>query len=485
MALRKFALNMAALTATRMLQTVSAFLAIPILARLLGPADFGLVAMAGAFVMFTMAISDAGLGQTLVRVPAREREVWSSAFWFLTLIGLALALVLALISFPAAWLLREPRLTAVILALAPVPLAQACLAALIADLQQREKLRHLATAELFGSLAGALAAIGLALFGAGVWALVAQQLAYWAMKGAIIVSASAFRPDLTFRLSALGQHISFGRDTALLGLVGFFARQLDPLVIGRLLGAAPVGAYSVAGRIASLPMQFISVPLQSALFTRMVMLRDDRAATRDLLLVAAWFVSAIVFPGMAVAAAASAAYFELFLTEKWLPAAPIFTILAPAMAFQAVMIICGTMLLAIGATGRRLRLNVEFMIPWLIILPISAMYGVTAVALAYTASYALISIRTYPLYLEPVGCGAGEFFKALTAPILVALAAALAHVGARTFWPMGAALEVLVSVVVLACAYGVLAYAEREKVGERIAILRGVLSAKNQYEAPE
>lgn len=484
MALKKFAVNMVALTAARMLQTVSSFLAIPILARLLSPEEFGLIAMASTFVVFTMAISDAGLGQTLVRVPPRERDVWSSAFWFISGIGLVLSLLLVAIALPTAWFLREPDLTPIILALAPLPLVQASLSPALADLQQREQFRHLASIELFGSLAGTFAAIGLALAGFGVWALVAQQVVYWIVKGAIVLFSTKFWPSFVFKMSVLGPHIAFSRDTGLLGIVSFLGKQLDPIVIGRLLGTVPVGLYSVATRIAYLPMQFLSMPLQNALFTRMVMLREDKAASRNLMLVAAWVVGAIVFPGMAVGAAAAGAYFHVFLSEKWLEAAPIFTVLAPTLAIQCIMSVCGTMLLAIGATGRRLRLNIEFTIAWLIVLPFAAMHSVFIVAAAYTVTYALMAIRTYPMYFEPVGCTVGDVFKTITPPIVVSLVAAGVHYGVRTILPMDPVSEVLVSIAILLAAYAVLALVEWRKMGERIGVLRSVLAARGMHEAP-
>ena len=487
MALRKFAANIATLTAARMLQTVSSFLAIPILARLLGPSEFGLVAIASTFVLFTMAISDAGLGQTLVRVPAKDRAVWSSAFWLITAIGLGLSLLLAACAWPTAWLMNEPRLLPILLALAPLPLIEACAAVATAELLQREQFRHLAFAELLGSVGGTVAAIGLAFAGAGVWALVAQQLVYWAINAAIILGSTKFWPDFTLRPSVLGQHLAFGRDTAMLNVVGFFQRQMDPLVIGRFLNAASVGVYAMAGRVALLPMSFLSMPLRNALFTRMVMIRDDKKATRDLFLVAAWMIAALVFPGFAIGAAAADAYFHVFLSEKWLPAAPVFMLITPALMFQTVMIVCGAMLLAVGATGRRLRLNVEFTIAWLIVLPIAAIYGdIQTVAAAYTLTYVVVSIRTYPMYLEPIGCTTLDMFKTLAAPISVAIAGAAAYTALRLAWPMDPVFEVLMSLAVMGAAYAALAVIEWKNVAPRAGVMRSVLAQRgiHQDDAP-
>ena len=492
MALKKFALNMAALSGARVLQAISSFVAIPVLARLLTPEQFGLVAMAGTFVWLTTAISDAGLGQTLVRIDRSERTVWSSAFWFLTMLGAVLAGLLALIAFPVAWAMQESRLTLVLLALAPIPLIQAALATSAANLQQREQFRHLAAAELLGSLGGTIAALGLAFGGAGVWALVFQLLVYWLIKSAVILSASTFKPTFEFKMSVLGPHVRFSRDTGILGLVAFFSHQIDPVVIGRLIGTGAVGMYSLASRVAYLPMQFISFPLQNALYTRMVVLRENKAAIRNLLLVSSWVIAAIVFPGMAIAAASSGAYFEVLFTAKWLAAAPVFAAFAPVIAVQVLLAMLGSMLQALGETGRRLRLSVEFMVLWLIVLPITALltHSVLAIAIAYTASYILFSIRRYPLYLEAISTTARDYFANLSKPLIVALAAAAVQVALARLWQLPPVHEIALSIVVLLASYATIALLEWRGMGERIAVMREILADRHlkseaEAEAPQ
>lgn len=484
MALRKFALNVAALTAARVLQAVSSFVAIPVLARLLSPAEFGLVGMAGALVWFTTAISDAGLGQTLVRIDRREHATWSSAFWFLSAIGAALSVFLVAIAWPSGWLLQEPRLVAIILVLAPIPLMQAALATPSAELQQREQFRTLAATELTASICGTASALAFAFAGTGAWALVAQQLTYWLLKAVITICTTQFRPALRLNFALLGPHIRFSRDTAALSLVTFFSRQLDPLIIGRLIGAGAVGAYSLASRIAFLPMQFLTFPLQNALFTRMVMIREDRAATRDLILVATWIVAALIFPALAVAATTSAALFEVFLSSKWLPAAPIFTALAPVVCLQSILAISGSMLLAIGATGRRLRLATEFAIVWVVLLPLAALHSALAVAIAYTVSYFLFAVRRFPLYLDVVGASAKDYFLNIAPPLVCAICAAAATAALHAIWTASALEYMLASAIVLAGAYAALAFVERGKLSHRLALLRAILAARGEATAP-
>ncbi len=83
MALKRFSLDLASLSAARVVQTLAAFASLPIIARLLGPHEFGLVAVAMGFVVSTIFLADAGMGQSLVRTPSSDTTTWSTAFVFL------------------------------------------------------------------------------------------------------------------------------------------------------------------------------------------------------------------------------------------------------------------------------------------------------------------------------------------------------------------------------------------------------------------
>jgi hypothetical protein len=139
-----------------------------------------------SFVMCTIYMADAGMGQSLVRTPASERTTWSSAFWMISGFGGLLSLALVGISFAAPLVFGEPRLQGLLLGLAVVPLIVSAIAAPTADLQQRQKFRELAGIEGVSALTGLGVAITLAFQGAGAWALVMQQVAFWVMKAALI-----------------------------------------------------------------------------------------------------------------------------------------------------------------------------------------------------------------------------------------------------------------------------------------------------------
>src|SRR5688572_29604200 len=158
-ALKRIAFGAATLSAARIFQLASSFVAVPFLARMLTPTDFGLVALAMSVVVFFTYIGDAGLGRSLVRTRADDSEVWSSAYWAVMLLTIGLGLIVLALALPAAAFFNEPRLAAIMatLALAPVLLGPVDIPA--ASLLQKEKLQWLAAAELASAIGGIIVAL--------------------------------------------------------------------------------------------------------------------------------------------------------------------------------------------------------------------------------------------------------------------------------------------------------------------------------------
>lgn len=476
MALRKLAIGAAALSAARITQTALTFLSLPILARLLAPAEFGLAALAMSFAFFTMAIADAGLGQSLVKTPASETSIWSSAFWMILALSTTLACFLLAIAWPAAWFFDQPGLAPLILTLSPIPIIQGLAAPAAADLQQRECFLHLAAAEIAGAFAGVGCAVVLALMGFGPWAIVGQQLAMWMVKAGVVAVTTQFRPRFIIRREGLAPHLRFGVNTAGWSLANFFARQIDPLVIARVIGTAPLGFYSVANRLVTLPGHLVSGPVQSTLYTRMVALRDNLPALKSLVLIATRALAGFVFVPMAILCAAAPAFIEVFLSEKWLPAALLLAIMAPVGALQAVTGLNGVILMAIARTGIRLRLTVEFTLIWVCVVLLVAPFGLTAVAIAYAATFFLYLPRTCLLFLTPIQCTLAEYALSLRTPTIIACAAALVHVALKAAIAPSPIVEVGLAVVEVLAAYALVAFVLRGALRNDLQTMRSLFN---------
>ncbi|MBX9745841.1 MAG: oligosaccharide flippase family protein [Hyphomonadaceae bacterium] len=427
MALKRLAFGAAALSAARIFQLGASFLTVPFLARLLDPSDFGLVALAMAVVSISLAASDAGLSRSLIRTSELDSDAWSSAYWLILAATGAVSLALAALAWPASIFFETPALLPVMIALAIIPLMTGLLELPLAALIKREDLLPIASADFVAAAAGAAAAIGFALAGFGAWALVAQNLVNVAIRAPIILIAARYKPRFVFSLNALGEHLRFARDTFGYSVMQAIGKQIDPFVIGKALGTAQLGLYSVAFRIMNLPASVVATPVQTALYPRLSQLRDKPDELRALVIAATMAQAALVFPAVGAAAAASGAFFETLLSERWAAAGAIFSALAIAGMVQTISNFNSSLLQALGRTGERLRLTTEFTVLWAITAILTAQFGIIVLAAAFSALNLLYLPRSLGVLLKRMQCAPLDYAKALLWPVAAAAGIVVVH----------------------------------------------------------
>jgi PST family polysaccharide transporter len=476
-ALRRIAFGAATLSAARVFQLASSFIAVPFLARMLSPTDFGLVAMAMSVVLFFTYVGDAGLGRSLVRTDATDTEAWSSAFWAIVLLTAGLGLIVLALAWPAAWFFNEPRLVPIMATLALAPVIMGWVDIPAASLLQKEKFQWLAAAEFSAALAGIIVALVVAVNDGGAWALVWQHLTQRIVKGVVVHFASGFRPRLVLNIDKLREHGSFAADTIGWSVMMFVSRQADTLIVGKFLGAATLGLYNVAMRVMQLPVSIFGASLNSAIYPRMVKLNHDNAALRELVLVATAAQAAFVFPPIAAVAAASHAFFTLLLSDRWSHAGEIFTLLAGAAAIQTVIGLNNSLLQAVGRTGARLRITVEFAILWGVAALILAQFGVHAVALGLTVVTALYLPRLLQLYLAPIECSIMDFVRVLAGPALVGAAIFITHRFIIPYHEIDAWPEIGIAALETLVGYALLLWFGRRIITENVKGMRAIFAS--------
>jgi O-antigen/teichoic acid export membrane protein len=475
-ALKRIAFGVATLSAARIFQLASSFIAIPFLARMLTPEDFGLAALALSMVMFFTMIGDAGLGRSLVRVDANDTEAWSSAFWGSILLMLGLSGIFFLLSWPAAAFFDEPRLVPIMMVLSLAPLLMGVAEIPAASLLQKEKFQWLAGAEFLAAMAGIVVALWVAFHGGGAWALVWQHLTQRIVKGIVVQLASQLYPRLVFNYSKLKEHFRFMLDTAAWSMTMFVNRQVDTLIVGKVLGAATLGLYNIAVRIMQLPVSILGGSLHSAVYPRFVKLREDNKALRELVLFTTMAQAVFAFPAIAAVAAASHAFFTLLLSERWQASGEIFTLLAGAAAIQTIVAINGSLLQAIGRTGARLQLTVEYAILWTISALATAPIGIHAVALGCTVTTLVYLPRLLHLYLKPIECSMIDFLRVLAAPTLASLALFAGHRLLMQTIDVGLWAEIGIVALETLIVYAALLLFQRRKIMGQLRSVRALLS---------
>jgi PST family polysaccharide transporter len=303
----------------------------PALAHLLGPANYGLYSLAQPTIMFVMMLADAGLGQSLAREPEDNLLVWSSAFWLLLALGLALGVCVVLCSAPLSIISRQPSLPPVMAALSVSVILLTLTIAPSARLTRRGRIEVFALADLLANLLAGGLALGLAFSGAGVWALVGQMLALYGLR-AIALNLCAFStPRFVFSWRAVAPHTLLGGGIVAAKFADGLGRMLEAGIVGRRFGAAGLGMYAFTNQAAWSLVQGVANPTGTMLYAHAVS-ADDQSEVKALYLKLMRITALLTLPATAVIAALSWRLTGLILGPAWTTGAVLIAVVFPTQA---------------------------------------------------------------------------------------------------------------------------------------------------------
>ena len=246
----------AVMTAAKVVGAVVAFSALAILARLLPPEDYGLVAMVTSVTAFFVVFSDFGLALVTIQRPNLSREQLSTLFWLNLGFGLLLFAATVGLAPLLVWFYGDPRLFWITAATACVFPLGAVGVQHQAMLKRDMKFRRLAVARIVGTTAAAVAAVAAALLGAKWWSVVIQDVAIAGVTSAACIVAYPWRPGPPRRCEGLGGLVRFGGALTGHGMLGYFGNNMDNILIGRFCGVAELGLYSRSYALMMRPISF-------------------------------------------------------------------------------------------------------------------------------------------------------------------------------------------------------------------------------------
>ncbi|MEJ2722248.1 MAG: lipopolysaccharide biosynthesis protein, partial [bacterium] len=425
-----------------------------VLARMLTPEDFGLIAMVIVIIGFITIFKDLGLTMATVQRATISHGQVSTLFWFNLLISAAIMAVTVAVAPLLAWFYKEPRVTGITMVLAATIVFGGLSAQHQALLRRQMRFGAIAAIEILAILAGAVAAVVCAAAGLGYWSLVVFHVLRELATAAGVWTLCRWRPGAPVRGSGVRSLLSFGANLTGFNIVNYFARNVDKILIGWDWGAVPLGLYNNAYRLLLLPIQQINIPLTSVAVPTLSRLQNQRDRYR------AYYrrgVMLTVTAGMPIVAflffTADKAVIT-FLGSQWLDAVPIFRALAPAAFIGTFNFATGWVFISMGTTRRQFFWGIFGSTATVLAYVIGLRWGPVGVAAAYSIS--LIVIR-YPsivycfrgTHLRPIDLGA-----ALWRPTAASIAAGLALYGTGKL--IGVTLPTAVSLVIdlfIYCVY--------------------------------
>jgi len=425
---RRVVLGTLALTVVNALKMAMQVAVLPILARLLGPSAFGLVALAMPLILLANMISDAGLGNALVRKRDSSRELESTIFWFSLGTSVALALAVALLAWPVSILLAAPKLAPVIIALTVILPIGGSLSVPNGLISRQGKFTLFAMGDVMASLSSSGVAIMAALAGAGAWSLVIQQCVLWIVKVSWLMPVSGFRPMLVCRPHLAWPYLGFGLNSVGANLADFGNKNLPTLVIGGLIGVAAAGHYSMAYQIVRVPEMIISGPLYLSIFASVAQWGDDPVATGPFALRGLRGIVTILAPLFVGLALVAHLAVLLLLGPAWAPTGPILELLTPAGFFLCVYSFIGAIFMGLGRSEYQFRLIVLTGCFLALGTVVGARYGGEGVAAGFSAG----AVLALPAYLLVLGRQLRTPIRGIVREVISPLVATLAMAVAVT-----------------------------------------------------
>ncbi|RPI32947.1 MAG: lipopolysaccharide biosynthesis protein [Chloroflexota bacterium] len=381
--------------ATFIFSKAMVFAANVILARLLLPDDFGLLALGLLAINYIDTITDLGVGAAVIYRQDNPERVANVAF----VISVASGLLLSTLAFLGApWVadfFDEPRLTAVMQALS-VTILVASLGGIHAARMKKEldfKRRFLpesARAIFKGGIS-----IVLALMGWGVWSLVWGHIIGWAITTGLYWWVSGWRPRFSFDLNLARQMVGYGIQMVLISLFGQIIMNLDYVFIGRRMDAAQLGFYTIAFRIPELVILNICTVVSQAIFPAFSKLQNDPSRLRKGFLTTLRFVALITVPAAVGMTVVAPEFVNVFYTSRWSPAIPVMQLLALYTLVYSLSFNAGDIY---KATGRPAILNQIAIVRLLLTVPM-LWYASNISILAVAAGVLAVNLVLTPLQL--------------------------------------------------------------------------------------
>ena len=363
-----------------------------ILARILSPEDYGIMAMVAAVTAFAGLFGNFGLSTAAVQKEHLSISEQSTLFWINVAFGALLTAILIIISPAVAWFYQSPEIVLVTITLSFTFLIGSFGAQSGVLLTREMRFGLQAVAGIGGAIASLVVSIALAMNEYRYWSLVWGQIAGSIVSTCLLFILSPFRPGLPSRDTELKKMLEFGINVAGFNIINYFARNLDDILIGRFCGTMTLGLYSRAYSLLMLPITRICSPISSIAFPAMSKIQSQPEAYRAYYRRIVSLTAHASMPLTAFLFINSSSIIELVLGRQWLGAAPIFSVLAITAFIQSPYSLVGLVQLTLGKGKKYFRMGVSTTVFVSIGFCIGVRWGAMGVANAYAIVTYLIVV---------------------------------------------------------------------------------------------
>ncbi|MGY1606523.1 MULTISPECIES: lipopolysaccharide biosynthesis protein [unclassified Geodermatophilus] len=371
------------------------FASVVVLARLLSPHDYGLMAVGLVVVGMGEVVRDLGLSTAAIRAPELTPRQRDGLFWVNAGAGLVLAAVVTAGAGVVADVFSQAELLPVTQALALTFVLNGLAAQYRAGLTRDLRFGAVAGADLLAQLAALAVAVVAAAAGAGYWALVAQQLTVGTVALVAVVALARWVPGRPRRGSGLRPFLRFGGGLTGTHIAYYLGNNLDTMALGLWSGPAALGIYSRGFQLLMTPLAQLRTPATTVAVPVLSRLQADPVRFGEYLRRGQLALGIPIVTALALVAGAAVPIVDIVLGARWHPVAPVLALLAVAGSAQTLSFVGFWVYLSRGLSDALLRYTAVTLVLKAACIAVGALFGVTGVA----AGYAAAALVEWPLSL--------------------------------------------------------------------------------------
>jgi len=361
-----------------------------VLARLLTPKHFGLVAMVASVGSVFNVFKDLGLSDATIQAPQIDHKQVSTLFWVNSLFGLGISLLFIVFSPLIALFFKEPELVNIAIFFSLSFIFAGLSIQHMALLKRRMEFSKIAVISLGSSVVSVAAAIAAAALGFGYWAIIVRQVVL-----AVVLAVGAWvfcswRPGKPSSLAGVLPMIKFGANIIGFYVLNYFAQNLDKTLIGWRNGAKMLGFYDRAYQLSGMPIETMTLPVQSVAVTTLSKLVNEPDNFKRYYLNALSILAFVGMPLSAFLAVVSKDLVLLLLGPQWGFTSDIFFFLSMGIGAQILYATQGWLHISMGRTDRWVKWGLVATPIILLSYVLGLRWGITGVAVFRTASFMIL-----------------------------------------------------------------------------------------------
>jgi O-antigen/teichoic acid export membrane protein len=384
-----------------------------ILARILTPEDFGLVSMSATFCLLVQNYGINGFREAIIQREDLTEDHLKKLFWVNLSIMIALTLFFIAISPAIAWFFGEASVTSISKGMALSIFFSGLGTCHLALLSRNMKFNLFAAAQVLAALFSTVLAVGLALGGVGIWALVLRWISLPFVTTVFAWIFCRWMPGIPAKGTSIREILGFGNKTYGNFVLTYIRNNLDKVLVGKAFGKTPLGHYDRSSQLSSVLPNQLTIALSGVGIATLSRLVNDPPRYRTYVFKAISVLSFIGFPGSVLFTLLGKDIILVLLGDRWSIAGDIFAALGPGIGAFVIISVNTWLHLSLGRADRLLRWGFVFLGASLVSYSLGLLFGPVGVAIAYSAMFYLLLIPALAYAGKPAGLGASFFIGIL------------------------------------------------------------------------